>query len=346
MSNYSYKSKLVPYEKSLEFLYIEISKEWDFELNKMAPKDVYSKSSLIARWVCKESHHYKMKISERTSKNKGCPYCAGKKPIIGVNDLKSIIPNIEDFWNFKKNKTKPEDYTIGSGVKVWWLSKNCSHTWDSAIRYFVSKSQKCPYCENIRLLRGFNDLETRCKSLLKDWDFKKNTVNPKDIKFNSNSYVYWCCSSCSFEWKTRLSRRSIEGTDCKDCYRNSKFSKVEKEVFESIKELTNFVVENSNSSIIWPYEIDIYIDELKIGFEFNGDYWHSDEMLLKKTKMTALEYHSMKFKKAKASGVDLYFIWESDWRNNRAAVISEVCKVLSGDFSDNEILLLSEFSKG
>jgi len=62
--------------------------------------------------------------------------------------------------------------------------------------------------------------------------------------------------------------------------------------------------------------------------------------------MTALEYHRMKFEKAKRAGVDLYFIWESDWRDNHAAVISEVCRVLSGDFSDNEILLLSELSKG
>jgi len=130
------KNRFVPYEKSLAFLYIEISKEWDIELNKMSPKDVYSKSSIIARWICIKKHRYKMKVSERTSKNKGCPYCAGKIPIIGVNDLKSKLPNIEDFWNFKKNKNKPEDYTIGSGVKVWWLSKNCSHTWESAIRYF------------------------------------------------------------------------------------------------------------------------------------------------------------------------------------------------------------------
>lgn len=50
-------------------------------------------------------------------------------------------------------------------------------------------------------------------------------------------------------------------------------------------------------------EIDIFIPELKIGFEINGEYWHS---------LYSPSYHKNKTEQALSEGIDLYHIWEND----------------------------------
>jgi hypothetical protein len=53
-------------------------------------------------------------------------------------------------------------------------------------------------------------------------------------------------------------------------------------------------------------EIDIYLPDLKIGFEFNGLYWHSDKYKKK-------DYHLEKTKHFNDRGIHLIHIWEDDW---------------------------------
>lgn len=50
-------------------------------------------------------------------------------------------------------------------------------------------------------------------------------------------------------------------------------------------------------------EIDIYLPEQKVGFEYNGTFWHS-----KKTP----SYHNKKTQYALENGIKLYHIWEGD----------------------------------
>lgn len=59
-------------------------------------------------------------------------------------------------------------------------------------------------------------------------------------------------------------------------------------------------------------EVDIYLPDLGLAFEFNGDYWHSDEFIIPNHGMTAEEYHDLKWSDCHDVGVHLYFIWESD----------------------------------
>lgn len=54
------------------------------------------------------------------------------------------------------------------------------------------------------------------------------------------------------------------------------------------------------------YEIDIYLPDLKLGFEFNGLYWHSE---LFKDK----NYHKDKMIYFKEKGIRIINIWEDDW---------------------------------
>lgn len=63
-------------------------------------------------------------------------------------------------------------------------------------------------------------------------------------------------------------------------------------------------------SVIPPQEIDLYNENLKIGIEYNGNYWHC-------SKFKDSLYHQNKSNLAKEKGVFLYHIFEHEWHDNR-----------------------------
>ncbi len=69
-------------------------------------------------------------------------------------------------------------------------------------------------------------------------------------------------------------------------------------------------------------EIDIYIPDNKIGFEFNGVYWHSE---LEKPK----DYHLNKTSLAKTKGIKLVHIWEDSCVNKQDIVKSRILNLLN-----------------
>jgi len=78
-------------------------------------------------------------------------------------------------------------------------------------------------------------------------------------------------------------------------------------------QLLEFIIENynnemilNNRNIISPYELDIYLPELKLAFEFNGLYWHSN---INKP----YNYHKMKSDLCEEKDIQLIHIWEDDW---------------------------------
>ena len=86
-------------------------------------------------------------------------------------------------------------------------------------------------------------------------------------------------------------------------------------------ELRNFLetfklyIEYNNGLIINPYELDAYIPELKLAFEFNGIYWHSIN------KGKDKNYHIMKTKLCRDKNITLIHIFEDLWKTQQ-----ETCK--------------------
>jgi len=64
-------------------------------------------------------------------------------------------------------------------------------------------------------------------------------------------------------------------------------------------------------------EIDIYLPELKIGFEFNGLYWHSNQYKDK-------DYHSNKTEYFRERGIRIIHIWEDDWDLKNDIIKSQI----------------------
>jgi hypothetical protein len=86
-------------------------------------------------------------------------------------------------------------------------------------------------------------------------------------------------------------------------------------------ELYEFIKSKYSGEIIQSYrdslEIDIYLPEIGIGFEYNGLYWHSEEHKNK-------DYHSKKIEFFKDRGIRVINIWEDDWKLKNEIIKSQI----------------------
>ena len=146
----SNKKLLVGYN-DLETVYPDLAKEWDTEKNKgVRACDIITGSSKKYWWKCQRNHSWETYVYSRTA-GRGCPYCSGRYAITGETDLQTLRPDVATDWDYIKNETGPDEWTVGSGKKAWWKCKN-GHERLTSI-YERVKSNGCPECRRIKKTR-------------------------------------------------------------------------------------------------------------------------------------------------------------------------------------------------
>ena len=127
-------------------------------------------------------------------------------------------PDIALQWDDEKNgELTPEDVTVGSQKKVWWVCEK-GHSWQAPVVKRTNRKDGCPYCSGRRVLAGFNDLATTFPDIALQWDSEKNEgVTPEDVTSQSNKNVWWICLDASHSWKAIVSNRTKNKTGCPYC---------------------------------------------------------------------------------------------------------------------------------
>lgn len=123
-----------------------------------------------------------------------------------------------------------------------------------------------------------------------------------DIKCDNNCDHYYNITSKNLYQRNEI-QKSILCTICNSII-SQKQSGKELQVLSFVKDnYKNDILENNKKIVS---ELDIYLPDLNLAFEFNGIYWHSD---LYKDK----EYHLNKTELCESNGIQLIHIWEDDW---------------------------------
>ena len=188
----------------------EMLVEWDYEKNgNLRPEDYTNGSKKKVWWLCKHGHSWQTAIQQR-SKGRGCPFCAGRKVLVGYNDFASLYPYVAETWCYEKNgNLRPEDVTAFSNKKVWW---ECSrrHRWFAMINS-RSNGRGCPYCSGRKVWIGFNDLPTTNLQLAMEWDYEKNgNLQPENFTAGSHTKIWWKCKQ-GHSWKVEVYSRKKNG---------------------------------------------------------------------------------------------------------------------------------------
>lgn len=131
-------------ETDLATCFPELVKEWHPTKNKIRTDEFMPGTHKKAWWICSRGHEWQAEVKSRTT-GVGCPYCAGKKVLKGFNDLATLNPDLAAEWHPTKNEElAPEDVTVSSGKKVWWLCKN-KHEYAASVDS-RSRGTGCPHC--------------------------------------------------------------------------------------------------------------------------------------------------------------------------------------------------------
>ena len=102
----------------------------------------------------------------------------------------------------------------------------------------------------------------------------------------------------------------------------------EQEIVNFIKKIRSDIeIITSDRTILSPYELDIYLPELKLAFEYNGLYYHHEDMGKDQ------HYHLYKTNTCKEKGIKLIHIWENDYLNNKEIILSKISHLLGESIS-------------
>lgn len=122
-------------------------------------------------------------------------------------------PELAKNWNYARNgMLTPHMVAPKSNRKYWWICEN-GHEWQASPNSM--KTGVCPYCNNKKVLAGFNDLKTTNPSLVAEWDYNKNTISPEEVTYGSGRKVWWICEK-GHEWEAVINKR-VSGQGCPYC---------------------------------------------------------------------------------------------------------------------------------
>ena len=130
------RQKLVVGENELASQCPKAAEMWSSK-NKLAPTEVFAGSGKKAFFVCPDcGQEFKATIQNVVRSvnggTTGCPICAGKKIVLGINDLASMYPEIAAMWS-SKNKKSASEVAAGSGKKAIFVCPNCRKEFKAAI---------------------------------------------------------------------------------------------------------------------------------------------------------------------------------------------------------------------
>ena len=203
-------------EYNLSLFCPEVAKQWHPVKNGiLTPDKVTPGTNKKAWWKCDKGHEWQAAIGARSTRNHGCPYCAGKKASKEYNLLK-MYPEIANQWHPTKNHDlTPGKVTPGSGEKVWWVCAK-GHEWRIAVYARSLKGTGCPFCAGQKASKEYNLLKMY-PEIAKQWNPVKNGIlTPDKVTPASSKKVWWLCAK-GHEWQTTIRDRSKKGYRCPYC---------------------------------------------------------------------------------------------------------------------------------
>lgn len=293
-------------------------------------QDSTVKSEEIVWWKSPCGHSWKSSIKQVVYyKQTRCQICSGKKVTSGVNDFQTLRQDLMLEWH-PSNVLDPSKLPEHSNKKAKWLCRKCGFSYEASLSK-KSSGRGCPCCSGRTLVPGINDLLTRFPDVAKDWDEEKNYLAASNVMPGTMKQYWWICENGhSYSMSPN---KKVAGRGCTECFKRSQQSSIEKSIVGFLKkEYPHEEILLSDRKVLKGKEIDIYLPRLKIGIEVNGEYWHSNSSIMRRNGKTAEEFHREKISLGRESGIDLLFLWESDWNLYRDEVMRDLKEVFEHSY--------------
>jgi hypothetical protein len=166
------------------------------------PTTVMAGTDRKVGWRCLAGHEWESPVYTRIKS--GCAVCSNHKVLSGYNDLLTTHPELA-----AECLEDPTTVMAGTNKKVGWRCLS-GHEWRTP-PFIRVRGHGCPYCANIFVLAGYNDLLTTRPELAAEAMFDATTVTA-----GSNKKMPWKCA-LGHEWSATAASRSSRGNGCPAC---------------------------------------------------------------------------------------------------------------------------------
>lgn len=270
--------------------------------------------------------------------NKSLARCSKCRAIIPKGDsFRERFPELSKEWSLSNRTTLDRVWFQSEEKFLWRCSLN--HQWKDT-PLFRSLGRQCVKCYGRKQPEYSKSLEYLFPELMLEWS-PENSLNPKFITYGSNIFAKWVCLK-GHEWIAQVnSRTRPKSTGCPECSNKSFQSKGEIQMIDFITKL-GYEGKTSERSLINPYELDFYSESLGLAVEFNGDYFHSDNIVYARHALSSRDYHLLKKRLCERKGVSLAYVWESDWSTNQEVIKEELKTFFDKGFIGECLSILSK----
>lgn len=169
-------------------------------------------SKYRALWRCaKCGHEWRTAVKNRSTVGTGCPACAGRALIVGVNDLATTDPDIAA--QLDDPTVSATELTRGTRRVVrWWCPKG--HHWQASVLNRTSARSGCGVCANRQIVPGLNDMATVAPELAAELDDPNFTAD--QLNAGSSKKLQWRCV-LGHRWVATAAARLQQGQGCPVC---------------------------------------------------------------------------------------------------------------------------------
>lgn len=268
---------------------LELNSKYNYSLMN---KEIYKFHEII-EIICPEHGKFKQRLSEHY-KGHRCEKCTttenNKKKILDQNILiKKVIEKHGDKFDFSK-----VNYTRHN-KKVIVICKKHGE-FQVCLKNLINKKNGCIKCYEEERVKVF--IEKLKKIYGEIYNYSKIELLKRDRKV-----PIICSKHGEILVKPTI---LLYGTGCPECHINQG----QESLYKFINKYQKGCISSNNRKIIPPYEIDIYLDVLKLGFEYNGNFWHSSDRITNTR-------HYEKCQKCANKQIKLINIFEDNWLKKR-----------------------------
>lgn len=165
-----------------------------------------ARSNRKVEWVCQHGHRYIASPDARIGKGVGCPYCAGRYAIPGVNDLQTLYPDLAK----QLVDADPTIVSPSSQHRYLWRCEN-GHTWYAMPDNRTRHNSGCPVCmHSFKASRAEDDLADIIERLVKPHRVERNTRNALPSHHELDVYIPDLCFAVEYNgifWHNELHKQ-------------------------------------------------------------------------------------------------------------------------------------------
>lgn len=332
--------------------------DWDYEHNDDNPDNYMKSSSVKKHWKCHQCGHEWIAPISRIMAGHGCPECGKKKMGRGMQEyginrngsFASKHPLEASEWcddlNDAMGLLRPDSYSAKSSVMAWFHCGNILHEPYMSRIQDRANGHGCPQCSGRVPVKGVNDFETLYPWIARQWyqpfnDYEHLGTPDMYTAHSTVKVWFWCGNPLHSPWKTsiglRTGRTRKHQAHCPMCMLGQRQSTGERDMISTVCSMFPMlkheimmnqsvsIKEASKGTVGSRMELDLFLPSLMIAIEYNGEYYHSDELIQSKGRYdSAQDYHDAKLDYCMQAGIELMTIWDNDWNDNRNACIEHI----------------------